>query len=203
VLTTSVAQAATRTKLTISSATPQFGEAITLTATLCPVAPGAGIPGGTVTFLDGSAVLGTATLVDGVASLSTSVLKLGAHTIAAVYSGDDSFLTSTSQALSATVVQAQVNVQLGASATSITAGTSITFSITVVPVNTGTAAPSGRVTLYDGSLVIGQLILANGLPPLTLSTSTLSKGKHTITASYNGDADFLGAISSAVIVTIG
>src|SRR5205823_2498663 len=44
-----------------SSVTPAVtGQAVTFTATVAAVAPGAGTPTGTVTFLDGTTVLGTA-----------------------------------------------------------------------------------------------------------------------------------------------
>jgi hypothetical protein len=52
-LTETVAQDATTTKLTVSSATPLFGQQVSLTATVSAAAPGGGVPTGTVTFLDG------------------------------------------------------------------------------------------------------------------------------------------------------
>jgi N-acetylneuraminic acid mutarotase len=200
-LTTNMTQAATRTKLTTSSATPQFGDMVTLTASLWAVARGSGIPSGTVTFMDGSTLLGTATLDDGAASFSTSALALGGHAITAVYGGDDNFLASTSAALNETVVQAQVNVQLSASPTSASQGTPITFSVAVVPVNGGTTAPTGAITLFDGSRALGTVTLSGGSATLTISN--LKNGTRSITAFYSGDSDFLSAISAALSVTIG
>ena len=50
-----------------------FGQAVTLTATVIAVAPGAGTPAGSVTFRDGTTVLGTGTLSSGgVATFTTS-----------------------------------------------------------------------------------------------------------------------------------
>jgi hypothetical protein len=65
-----------------------------ITATVAPVAPGAGTPTGTVTFsLDGASI-GDATLVDGVATLNHAVPAGAEHGVAAVYGGDVSFTGS-------------------------------------------------------------------------------------------------------------
>jgi len=59
------------------------------------VPPDASTPSGTVTFKDGATVLGTAGLSGGVATLTTGDLAVGVHAIAAEYSGDSDFNTST------------------------------------------------------------------------------------------------------------
>ena len=64
-------------------------------------------------------------------------VRVGGHTISAVYGGDDNFRSSTSAALSETVAQAQVVVQLSATPTSASQGTPITFSVAVTPANGG------------------------------------------------------------------
>jgi hypothetical protein len=59
------------------------------------VGPGAGTPAGSVTFKDGSTVLGTIALDGGgQAVLTTSALKLGKRTIKATYSGSTQFASS-------------------------------------------------------------------------------------------------------------
>jgi hypothetical protein len=97
-----VTQASTTTTVTSSSPsnTSSFGDSVTFTASIAPVAPGSGTPSGTVTFYDGDPTsggtqIGTAqTLVAGQASVVTSDLSLGAHTIYAVYGGDTNFTGS-------------------------------------------------------------------------------------------------------------
>ena len=54
------------------------GQTVTLTATVAAVAPGAGTPAGSVTFLDGGTILGPGTLAGGTATLTTSALS-GRH----------------------------------------------------------------------------------------------------------------------------
>jgi hypothetical protein len=80
-----------------SSSSPAFVRTtVTFTATVAPVAPGAGVPTGTVQFRDNGVNIGVpVTLVNGVASVTESNLTLGNHAITAVYSGSGNFNTST------------------------------------------------------------------------------------------------------------
>ena len=61
--------------------------------------------GETVTFYDGSTVIGTSQTSSSVASLITSSLSPGTHSITAVYAGDSTFTQSTSNVLIQTVIQ--------------------------------------------------------------------------------------------------
>jgi hypothetical protein len=94
-LSDSVNRASSATLLATSTPNVTLGQPLTITATVTVVAPGAGVPSGTVRFLDGSTVLGTGTLdVTGVATLTTSSLALGKHSLSVSYLGDSSFLAS-------------------------------------------------------------------------------------------------------------
>src|SRR5207244_1279421 len=56
------------------------------------VAPGAGTPTGSVTFVDGATAIGTGTVnATGQAAFSTTSLNAGSHSITASYSGDSQF----------------------------------------------------------------------------------------------------------------
>ena len=89
---------ATTTKLTSSLNPSLAGQAVTFAATVSSTA-GAPPNGETVTFHNGSAVLGTASLSGGIASLTTSSLPVGIFTITATYAGDAKFAASTSLGL--------------------------------------------------------------------------------------------------------
>jgi autotransporter-associated beta strand protein len=96
-VTETVAKAATTTSLALNPTTSVFGQPVTLTATVNVTAPGAGTPTGTVTFAEGTNVLGVGTLNStGTATFTTAALSQGTHTITAVYSGDTNFLGATS-----------------------------------------------------------------------------------------------------------
>ena len=96
-------QTVSRTNATIMLTTPTgpdyFGEPVTFTATVSAATPGAGIPTGTVTFLDNGTLLGTAPVPsgNGPATLLTWSLSAGStHSITAVYGGDTNFTGTTS-----------------------------------------------------------------------------------------------------------
>ena len=91
-------------------AAPAFGQAVTLTATVGIISPGTGVPTGTVTFEQGSTILGTAPLVGGVAQLSTTPSAAGTGTITATYSGDDQ---PSSVEFPLTVARAAATLDLG------------------------------------------------------------------------------------------
>ena len=81
-------------------------------------------------------------------------------------------------------------------------GESVTFTATVDVTSPGTGTPTGTITFYDGSTDLGTGTL-DGSGEATYSTSALSLGSHSITASYGGDANFLTSVSSAMTQTVG
>jgi hypothetical protein len=87
---------------------------------------------------------------------------------------------------------------LSASATQITVGQSVNFSVTVTPA-AGSAA-AGNVTLLDGSTSLGTSALSNGA--VTFPISSLAAGTHSITASYAGDTTDGASTSNAVSVQV-
>ena len=87
---------------------------------------------------------------------------------------------------------------LSASATQITVGQSVTFSVTVTPAAGSSAA--GNVTLLDGSTSLGTSALSNGAATFTIAS--LAAGTHSITASYAGDTTDGASTSNAVSVQV-
>jgi hypothetical protein len=73
----------TTTTLTSSVNPSAFGQNVTLTATVSP-----SFATGSVTFFDGTTLLGSRTLAGGKAAISTLLLTYGTRAIRAVYSGD-------------------------------------------------------------------------------------------------------------------
>jgi len=182
--------AATNTALTSSANPSAAGQAVTFLATVTSSAAGAGTPAGTVTFKDGSVALGTVTLdANGKAALTVSNLAAGSHAVTAAYGGNASFAPSTSPTLTKTVnapATVATSTSLASSLNPAVAGQTITFTATVTPSSTGSAAPTGSVTFKDGSTVLGTVALdASGAARLT---TALAAGSHTITATYGGDA---------------
>jgi hypothetical protein len=89
---------------------------------------------------------------------------------------------------------------LTASASSAMVGQSVTLTATVTAAS-GSGTPTGTITFLDSTTSIGTGTLsASGTA--TLSTTALAAGSHSITASYGGDTNFAGSISSASVITV-
>jgi hypothetical protein len=176
---------ATTTTLGTSAPTVDFGQTVLLTAT---VHSQAGVPVGTVTFLDGTTVLGTAPVNStGQATLGVS-LDVGSHALTASFAGARGFgfADSTSAAVTETVNRAATTVALRSSLNPAVAGQAVSFTATVASVAPGAATPTGKVIFMDGNVVLETV----GLGPdgtATFSTSFAAAGGHVITAAYAGD----------------
>jgi hypothetical protein len=183
----------TSTSLLSSIDPSSYGQSVLFTATVS----GGLNATGTVTFRDGSTVLGTVAIdAGGVAHLGVSSLSVGDHAITASYSGDADNAAS-SASLMQVVNANSTATALTSSAASVTYGHSVTFTATVSLTGAGSGTPTGNVIFKDGSTVIGTVAIdAGGVA--TLTTSSLSVGGHTITAAYSGDANDLGSSASMV-----
>ena len=82
------------TSTTLSSSTTAQGTI--LTADVAVSSPGNPPIAGTVSFYDGTTLLGTEPVTNGVASLNIGVLSAGSHSFSAVFSGGGALSTSTS-----------------------------------------------------------------------------------------------------------
>jgi hypothetical protein len=201
-----VTKGATTTTVLASTSTPTTGSSITFTATVAPTLSFSGSVSitGSVTFFDGTSQIGTATLSGDVATLNGIVLSTaGAHSITAVYAGDNNWLTSTSSALSLTVSKGATATTLVTSATNPNAGASFTLTATVAPnpAISGTATITGSVVFYDGTTQLGSATLNSN--QATLSNAALTTtGAHSITAVYAGDSNWTTSTSNVVTVTV-
>jgi hypothetical protein len=179
-----------------------WGQSVTFTATVVPVAPGAGTPTGTVTFSDGNTVLGTGTLTTSAgvtsATFNDSSLSVGTHSVTASYGGNTNFTSSTSSPFSQTV-KAGTTLSLGSSANPSVWGQSVTFTATVAWVAPGAGTPTGTVTFMDGTTPLGSgtLTTTNAVTKATFTSNSLALGPHTVTASYGGDLNFLNSLKTA------
>jgi hypothetical protein len=181
-----VVHASASTTALTSSANPSApGQQVTFTATVTALPPGSGTPTGQVTFEDGTTVIGQVPLnASGVAAFSTSSLQAGIHTMTAVYASDTNFAAS-----SGSVAQ---SVQNSAATTTTTATSSpnpSTFGQPVTFTSTTTysgGVPAGAVTFTEGATVWAVNVAVNASGQASFSTTTLSVGSHTITATFTG-----------------
>ena len=160
-----------------SSVNPSLvGQSTTLTATITS----SGSPTGTVSFYDGTTLLGTVTLTTGAAALNVSFTPAGTHVLTAVYSGDARNPAATSAPLNQVVLSTPA-VTLTSSVNPSLINQSTTFTATVA----GFGNPTGTIKFYDGTTLLGTANISGSTASLPASFTT--SGTHSITAVYSGD----------------
>jgi hypothetical protein len=189
-VTETVGVSTTTTTLSVTPASSTFGQAVTLTATVTP--PSAS---GSVTFQDGSAIVGTVAVSAGTATSTTSTLATGSHLLTASYSGDFKNGASTSNPVTETVSKQTSTIVLSVSSTSSSPGQAVTLTATVTP-----SSATGSIAFLDSQTVLGTVTLAGGTAVFT--TSTLGAGKHALSASYSGDSRNGAGISNSFVETV-
>jgi len=192
---------ATGTVLASSANPAAVGQPITLTATVAPT-KGSVTPDGTVTFYDGTTLLGTGTLnPSGVTTLSTSALAAGVHLLTATYGGDSTNYISGSTSPNLSIsVQAPSSVVLISSPNPSIFGNKVTFTASVS--SSASASATGPVAFYDGAQQIGTGALAGSPATANFSTTTLAVGTHTLTAVFAGDSSNAAGTSPAITQTV-
>ena len=192
----------TTTTTVASSANPSVvGQFVTFAATVVASSPGLGTPTGSVTFMDGTSILGTAALSGGTALFTTPSLALNAHSITAVYAGNSSFAKSTSPPLSETVNQDATTALALSSVNPSASGQPVVFTAAIIPAAPGTGVPTGTVTFKDGGTVLATETLSGGVTSFV--DTSLSNGVHSITAVYAGDPNFKASTSTVLAQLVG
>src|SRR5207249_4484386 len=118
------------------------------------------------------------------------------HPITATYNTDGNFNTSTSGTVTQTVNKANSTTAVVSSGSPSVSGQSVVLTATVTASAPGSGIPTGTVTFKDGAASLATNNLSGG--SATYTSSTLSVASHSITAIYNGDANFLTNTSSAL-----
>jgi uncharacterized protein (TIGR03437 family) len=166
-----------------SSGNPADG-AMTFSVTISVLAPGGGIPGGTIALNDGPATLATATIAGGAATFSVTSLGAGSHSLTAVYPGDSNYAPATSAALPLTVTTGAPGLALTSNpASPLVSGqtTILTATLTACP------SASGTVTFHESAVSISPtpVKVVGGKAQLTYTPH--GAGAHRLSATYSGD----------------
>ncbi|MGW7488895.1 beta strand repeat-containing protein, partial [Streptomyces sp. NPDC054786] len=190
--TQTVLPAATVTTLVTAPDPSVTGQPVTLTATVAPVGPGAGVPTGTVTFDFGDgAPTASAPISGGVARISHAYTSAGGpYTATASYDGDASF-TASSGTDTQTVGKAATTTAVVSSPDPTVVGQPTTLTATVASAAPGAGTPTGTVTFTfgDGSPTV-TAPLSNGLATTTHIYTDTSGSPYTLTGTYNGDTHY-------------
>ena len=145
-------------------------------------------------------MIGTVALNNGIATLPIN-LPAGKYTVKAVYSGDPTFVASTSGSVTQTVNLAATTTTLTkSSTTALHYGQSITFTAKSVAVSPGSGIPAGIVTFESGTTVLGSTTLSGGVAKFT--TTTVPEGSNSINAVYSGSVNFVTSTSGSLSQTI-
>ncbi len=201
--------AQTPTTTTIStSANPVFGgERVTLTVN---VAGAGGTPTGNVTIVQscnftcgvGFVTLATVPLTNGQATFETPALTTyGAgqsnYLFKAIYAGEPSFSASESAVLTQSLSRGTTATAVTSTANPSLLGQSVTLTATVTAltgVSNFTTNFSDDLIFYDGSVEIGRRNINAG-GQVSLTTSALGLGSHSITARFAGAIEHTGSTS--------
>ena len=188
------------TLLVVSSDPAQVGQPVILRASVS-LSAGSGPITGTVDFtIAGKAVSGCTgvPLINAAASCPASFAQLGVSLLAGSFSGDANTLPATASA-SATVGKALPGIYLAQSPQTPVFGQQVVLDCLLLGA-TGLPVPSGTVSFSDGArLLATQAVGADGHASIN---TILAPGSHTITASYNGDTNYLAASPNPLLVVV-
>ncbi len=195
-ITVTPADNSTTVGLMTFPASPIFGQAVTLDATVSVNSPGTGVPTGTVTFDDGSTPLDTVTLSNGSAEIQVTPAAAGAQTITISYSGDANNQSTSGEfpltvsPAAATVVLSNLSYTYDGSphAASVATSPGGLSGVTVVYKENGATVASptqaGTYTVtasldnanYTAQQATGTLIINQATPTLTWVPAAITAG---------------------------
>lgn len=186
----------TNTSLISTSYNTTYGQQITLTSTVTATSYGATAPSGTVTFTSPTlGTIGSSSVNNGVATLTTAMLPVGSDNITATYSGDSSYVFSSSSSIGVYVTIGNATITAIVSPTNnVPFGATATVTATVNLPNS-TIAPSGNVTAQFES---SGVTFSNTLSPNTGSNTATTNiamsvpppGTYTISVTCLGSTNF-------------
>ena len=151
---------------------------------------------GTVSFYDGSTGFCTLTLADGASCPAGVATGFGAgtHVFTAVYSGDATHTSATSNAVTVVVRQDTTTTTMSSSANPVAAGGNVVYAAQVA----GAHGPvTGSVEFFDGASSMGTTAI-DGNGRAVLSVLMMTPGVHALTARYLGTASSAGSASDVL-----
>lgn len=201
-------QTTTTTTLTSSPNPATSGQTITFTATLAKLPQSPQQPTGTVTFLDGSVILGTNSLDStGSATFTTATLDTGSHNITASYTGDAMARASISAPLVEIISPSPTtpaSFTISASPVTVKVGKMVSMMVKVSPANgfnqpvqlTCTNLPS------ESACTFGSTMIRIGGGSTTLLLSTTAPHDCGSTTSYYGSLPYSTPMAAALIMLL-
>jgi hypothetical protein len=179
-VTVTASLAPTATVLTASPNPAPFGASVNFSAT---VSSSAGTPSGTVSFYDGTALIGTATLASGAAAYSTSTLSVGSHSITAQYGATAAFGASTSIAVIEVISPADFTIAATPASLTLYTGQAASYTVAITPIGdfalpvtlTCSQLPANTTCAFSPANITG----GSGSSTLTVQTSAPHEAANT------------------------
>ena len=186
-------EATTTTTLTASAVELDYGQPLTLTATV--TASFGKTPSGTVSFISGTTWLTNAPLNDNGVATITFTPDGSNYSLVALYNGSPKDgLSVSAPPIEVTIIPDPTTTVLTASANPSPWKDNLTFTATV---SSPIITPTGYVSFYDGTTLLATEILSTkGVA--AYSTDALSIGPHNITADFVPNVDFDASTSNLV-----
>jgi hypothetical protein len=189
---------ASTTTVTSSLNPSIYGDAVTFTMTVTPTDVGP-TPTGTVQLVvDGANSGAPVSLVAGTATATLSNLDATVagtpHTITAVYSGDGTYLGGTSDPLDQVVAKAATTTVVSALPAAPVFGQTVNLTARVSPAQVGVLG--GTVQFYVDGVAVGGPRGVNASGVATLSWSAWTVARHSVTATFSGNDNFLASGSA-------
>ena len=172
------------------------GQTTTVSVSVAAVAPGNGIPDGSVTVSNGMDEC-QVTLVDGSGNCSLTLTNAGQFDLVAAYSESTSFNDSSSEAVQGPSV-AVANTTFGEfnfSPEEVVVGQAITISVTLNVVAPGAGNPTGSVIISNGTDSCEAVLDESGLGTCDLIPTVA--GQSDLEAVYEGDSNFNSTSATA------
>jgi sugar lactone lactonase YvrE len=173
-----------------SPASPVYGQAITLSATVTGTTL---TPTGTVIF-DVDSTTYNATLVNGAATALVTGLAAGSHNVSAAYTSTNGYASATSTTVPVVVNQASSSVLLSANPNPAAQGKPEVLTATV----TGVGQPTGTVLFLSGTNTLCTSAL-NTAGVATCAFTPAASGALSISAQYQGDTNHASSSASLLL----
>ncbi len=204
VITGATGPTASVAKIQVNPTTAEQGTGVQISALVAAQVPGTPTPTGTIQLLVDNNFNGAPLALQNAAgsfTLVTSVLQAGLHTATVYYSGDSVYMPSYSQPVPFTILapgNSPTTVTLSNVPSPVGAGVTFPFTATVHTNSTNPNAPAASGTLeviVDKGVPQPQMPLTSNPQNLTLDTTGLTLGLHTVAVYYSGDITYTAATS--------
>ncbi len=181
---------------------------IPLTAKVTSLSGGA-VPTGTIQFYDQTSQQNAGSPVtlasDGTATYTEPAqFTIGGHNIEAIYSGDSTYASATSQPVTFNIQPSATSLIIAPSTTTPAAGAAITVTGTVTATNPGNSPPTGIMTVNLDGVPQGtaKFSTTSNVTTASFNMTAPTSGSHMLQGIYAGDTNYNQSTSPSVTISV-